>query len=155
MCENALSRYSFQARLLEDPAGEVVGVLDGALREPPTRMKVRVWNRTDEGVRCPYNLISFSALSTESDPWQMLRPTAKAKSPRIVPEFISSSTWIRERISRNCRTRGGGERVGSTEHGTTGLDGIQSLPDHGDDGTSGHVLDQAGEEGLALEILVV
>jgi len=34
-----------------------------------------------------YNLISFSAFSTESDPWQILRPTAKAKSPRIVPTY--------------------------------------------------------------------
>ena len=32
-----------------------------------------------------YRAISFSALSTESEPWQMLRPTARAKSPRIVP----------------------------------------------------------------------
>lgn len=38
---------------------------------------------------------------------------------------------------------GGGERVGGTEDSTAGLDGIEALPDHGDDGAGVHVL-QAG-----------
>jgi len=41
--------------------------------------------------RWSYNLISFSAFSTESDPWQMLKPTDKAKSPRMVPRYQSVS----------------------------------------------------------------
>lgn len=53
------------------------------------------------------------------------------------------------------RTGGGGEGVGSTKHDAAGLDGVEALPDHGDDGAGGHVLDEAGEEGLALEVGVV
>lgn len=66
---------------------------------------------------------------------------------------------VSERITRYATrcvlTDGGLEGVGSTEHDAAGLDGVKSLPDHGDDGAGGHVLDQAGEEGLALEIGVV
>ena len=53
------------------------------------------------------------------------------------------------------RTDGGLERIGGTEHNTASLDGIESLPDHGDDWARSHVLDQAGEEGFAFEISVV
>ncbi len=42
-----------------------------------------------------YSLISFSAFSTESEPWQMLRPTASAKSPRIVPTHTRISIHMR------------------------------------------------------------
>jgi len=52
-------------------------------------------------------------------------------------------------------TDGGLERVGSTKHDTASLDSIESLPDHRNNGARRHVLDQAGEEGLALEIGVV
>jgi hypothetical protein len=52
-------------------------------------------------------------------------------------------------------TDGGLERVGGTEHDTASLDGVKSLPNHGNNGAGRHVLDQAGEEGLALEIGVV
>ncbi len=66
---------------------------------------------------------------------------------------------VSERITRyatRCvRTNGRLEGVGGAEHNTAGLDGVKSLPDHGDDGAGGHVLDEAGEEGLALEIGVV
>ena len=48
-----------------------------------------------------------------------------------------------------------GERVGSTKQDTALLDDILALPHHGNDGARGHVLDQTGEEGLALEVLVV
>ena len=53
------------------------------------------------------------------------------------------------------RTGGGGEGVGSTKHDAAGLDGVEALPDHGDDGAGGHVLNEAREEGLALEVGVV
>lgn len=52
-------------------------------------------------------------------------------------------------------TRGGGQGVGGTQDGSTGLDGVQTLPDHTDDGTRVHVLDQTGEEGLLLQVGVV
>jgi hypothetical protein len=35
--------------------------------------------------------------------------------------------------------RGGRERVGSTEDGAAGLDGVTALPDHGGDGAGAHV----------------
>lgn len=47
------------------------------------------------------------------------------------------------------------ERVGSTKQDTALLDDILALPHHGNDGARGHVLDQTGEEGLALEVGVV
>ena len=52
-------------------------------------------------------------------------------------------------------TRSRREGVGRAEHDTAGLDGVKALPDHRDDGASSHVLDEAGEEGLALEVSVV
>jgi hypothetical protein len=51
--------------------------------------------------------------------------------------------------------RGGGKRVGGTEDDAAGLDGVTALPDHGADGTRGHVGDKTGEEGLAGEVGVV
>jgi hypothetical protein len=86
----------------------------------------------------------------------MLRPTAKAKSPRMVPNIGRSDLPPRAKHFRKKEpTRGRGERVSCTEHGTAGLDGIQALPDHGNDGSCSHVLDQAREERFSLEILVV
>lgn len=52
-------------------------------------------------------------------------------------------------------TDGGLQGVGCTEHDATSLDRIQTLPDHGNNRTRRHVLDQAGEEAFALEISVV
>ena len=52
-------------------------------------------------------------------------------------------------------TRSGGKGVGRTEHSAASLDSIKTLPDHADDGAGGHVLDEAREEGLALEVGVV
>lgn len=37
-----------------------------------------------------HSAISFSADSTESDPWQMFRPISMQKSPLIVPGFESA-----------------------------------------------------------------
>ena len=53
------------------------------------------------------------------------------------------------------RARSRGERVRGTEKSTALLDNVLALPNHSDYWTRGHVLDQAGEEGLALEVLVV
>lgn len=60
-----------------------------------------------------------------------------------------------KRATDGTRTRGGREGVGGTKHGAASLDRVETLPDHGDDGAGGHVLDEAGEEGLALEVSVV
>lgn len=69
----------------EDPFGFNVGPLNNALGEPAVIFqgvsKLRGGKEGEE----PYSLISFSAFSTESEPWQTLRPTARAKSPRMVP----------------------------------------------------------------------
>ena len=51
--------------------------------------------------------------------------------------------------------RGGGKGVGGTKEDTAGLDGVTALPDHGADGTGGHVGNETGEEGLAGEVGVV
>lgn len=50
---------------------------------------------------------------------------------------------------------GGSEWVGSSEHGTSLLDDVKSLPDHGDDWSRAHVLDEGWEEWFVLEVLVV
>ena len=68
----------FSTELLEDPISESVGVLYNALGEPPMPTEIRASKWRNEWKGRSYNLISFSALSTESEPWQMLRPTAKA-----------------------------------------------------------------------------
>lgn len=52
-------------------------------------------------------------------------------------------------------TGSGGERVGGTEHGTTGLHSVETLDDNSNYGPGEHVLDEAGEEGLVGEVLVV
>jgi hypothetical protein len=108
------------------------------------------------------SLISFSAFSTESEPWQILRPTASAKSSRIVPFYFGArhripfSIHTRKIANKNIgRTGGRCERVSRGEHYTTGLDSVEALPDHGDDGAGSHVLDQTREERLVLQVFVV
>jgi len=61
----------------------------------------------------------------------------------------------RESVVTANSTRSGRERVGSTEHGTTGLDSVETLNNHSNYGPRVHVFDEAGEEGLASEVLVV
>ena len=113
-------------------------------------------DRSKIEVRYTYSPISFSALSTASEPWQMLRPTARAKSPRMVPNgYRMGFLRVKHACQADVRTGSRGKRVSSAEHDTAGLDGIETLPDHGDDGARGHVLDEAREEGLALEVSVV
>lgn len=52
-------------------------------------------------------------------------------------------------------TRSGCERVCCTKDRTTSLDGVKTLEDDTNNRTGGHVLDETGEEGLALEVSVV
>lgn len=59
------------------------------------------------------------------------------------------------RKDKGALTGSGRERVGSTEHGTTGLHSIETLNYYSNYGPREHVLDEAGEEGLAGEVLVV
>ena len=77
-----LRRYTRRThvRLLEDPGGLGRLVLGNALREPAARRKHTLESRDLGGRReiGTYRAISFSADSTASEPWQMLRPTASA-----------------------------------------------------------------------------
>ena len=45
--------------------------------------------------------------------------------------------------------------VGLSQHDAAGLDHVEALPDHGQDGAGGHVLDQSGEEGPGGQVGVV
>jgi hypothetical protein len=101
-----------------------------------------------------YSLISFSAFSTVSEPWQMLRPTASAKSPRMVPKPVDEIGYTSS-TNPALFTRSGCQRVRGTEHSTASLDGFQTLPDHAHDGTRSHVLDESWEEGFLAQIKVV
>lgn len=57
----------FMQNLLEDPLGLVLSVLDDTLGEPAILMKVRYLSQA-EASKFTYRPISFSALSTESEP---------------------------------------------------------------------------------------
>ena len=57
-------------------------VLHETLREPA--VTILVLNKSNARTNT-HRAISLFALSTESEPWQMLRPVTRAKSPRIVP----------------------------------------------------------------------
>jgi hypothetical protein len=83
----------------------------------------------------------------------MLRPIAKQKSPRMEP--AGKSVAIQHMEMMGDLTDWGLERVGCTEHDTSSLDRVKPLPHHGDNWASSHVLDQAGEKALALEIGVI
>lgn len=85
----------------------------------------------------------------------MLRPTARQKSPRMEPKREIPLRLCKPQNIVELRTDEGLEGVGSTEHDAPGLDGVKSLPDHGDDGSRSHVLDEAREEGLSLVISIV
>lgn len=45
--------------------------------------------------------------------------------------------------------------VGGSQHLAAGLDDVQALPDHRDDGSGAHVVDQSGEEGTGAQVSVV
>jgi hypothetical protein len=74
-----------------------------------------------------------------------------ATNGTLKPKTLSGS------LTRNVfnRTRGRRKRVGRAEHGAASLNGVKTLPDHGNNGTRSHVLDEAREEGLAVKISVV
>ena len=64
-------------------------------------------------------------------------------STNINAEVSSDGSW------------GGAQWVGLSEHGSSLLDDILSLPNHGDNGSASHVLDKTWEEGLGAEVSVV
>ena len=78
-------------------------------------------------------------------------------------KIATNSTFLGAALStheggkkRNTRRTGSrSKRVSCAEHHTASLDGIEALPDHGDDGARSHVLDKTREEWLALQVLVV
>lgn len=45
--------------------------------------------------------------------------------------------------------------IGGSKNLTTSLDNVQTLPDHGDDRSRGHVLDKTREEGTGREVSIV
>ena len=69
--------------------------------------------------------------------------------------YRSAGQFASIRSTEDLLTRCRVERVGSAEHGTAGLDCVQALPNHADNGTRGHVLDETLEEGLANVLGVV
>ena len=65
------------------------------------------------------------------------------------------NTHVRGNKRNDRRTGSRSKRVGCAEHHTASLDGIETLPDHGDDGARSHVLDKTREERLILQVLVI
>jgi len=59
------------------------------------------------------------------------------------------------RKDEQAPTGSGCERVSSTEHDTTGFDSIETFNNYSDYGPREHILDEAGEEGLAGKVFVV
>lgn len=115
--------------------------------------------------------ISFLAFSTESLPWQTLRPTSCPRistcAPRKYGKKIASNSsqcFASLRSKIGCTydgevttdgTRLRGKRVGGTEDLAASLDSVTALPDHGADGAAAHVGNQSREEGLVREVGVV
>jgi hypothetical protein len=64
------------------------------------------------------------------------------------------STDINAEISSDG-SGGGSKRVGLSQHGSALFDGIFSFPDHGNNGSASHILDQTWEKGFFAEIGVV
>ena len=122
--------------VFEDHVLSNVLILNKALREPAIILYMSSSKWSTITFKMTYRAISFCALSTESDPWQMLRPTERATSPRMEPVRMLAPD---NRSAARKRTRGGRERVGGAEHGAAGLDGVTALPDHGTDGAGAHV----------------
>ena len=86
----------------------------------------------------------------------MLRPTCKAK---IISEQVSLSNFqSKAHLDAEVSPDGAGLGVlgvGLSQHDAAGLDHVQSLPDHGQDGARCHVLDESGEEGAGRQVGVV
>lgn len=99
------------AALLVDPVVAVARPVRHALREPvhvvahnrqqcqsplskhdTAQSKASTGAKGHEKMITHQSAISRLALSTESEPWQMLRPTSMEKSPRIVPGADSSGS---------------------------------------------------------------
>jgi hypothetical protein len=70
-------------------------------------------------------------------------------------EVWSRLTHDGENKRNDRRTGSRSKRVSCAKHHTASLDGIEALPDHGDDGARSHVLDKTREERLILQVLVV
>lgn len=45
--------------------------------------------------------------------------------------------------------------IGFTEHLAASLDDILALPDHGENGSTGHKVNETGEEGLSAQVSIV
>jgi hypothetical protein len=129
--------YSLQMKhLLVDPRLSNRGVLGDTLREPAA---------TRTMISPPF----FSHRRRRNSQRDLLLSVLNRVGT------VADVTANSESVVTTDGANGGGEGVGGTEHGTPGLDGVETFPDHADDGARGHVLDEAGEEGLASEVGVV
>ena len=79
----------------------------------------------------------------------MLRPTSMEKSPRIEPG-ADCSGFVAPSIAL-CASNGPGLR----RYAPTLLDDVLALPNHGDNRSASHVLDQSREERLGRQVGVV
>ena len=96
------------------------------------------------------------AFSTESLPWQTLRPTScPALAPAQYGLRLDAGWDTYDGVVATDGARLGGERVGGAEDLAAGLDGVTAFPDHGADGAAAHVGNQSREEGLVGEIGIV
>lgn len=88
----------------------------------------------------------------------MLRPEKRRKRVNAGEKtrrvWVCVLTNIQSKVTTDG-TRGTGHGVGLAQHDTTGLDGILTSPDHTNNGTATHVLDQTREERLTSQVLVL
>lgn len=68
--------------------------------------------------------------------------------------MILQLTDIQSKVTTDG-TRSTSHGVGLTQHDTTSLDGILTSPDHTNNRTTAHVLDQTSEERLTRQVLVL
>ena len=73
-------------------------------------------------------------------------------------DSIGSVQDVAADLDAEVTTDGSGQGVsgvGGSQHLAAGLDHVQALPDHGDNGSRAHVVDQSGEEGAGAQVGVV
>ena len=64
----------------------------------------------------------------------------------MVPAFVSCLA-IQPCVRKSSQlTRGGRLGVGSAQHDSAGLDGVETLPDHTDDGAGKHCVSVSGSD---------
>ena len=114
------------------------------------------WNHTSIECQCEGNMwLTKQSPSSRSRPNQ-IRDRCYGQQTRHNRHELCLS--INKRVftrSRKGHTWLGSKGVGSAEHRTASLHSIKAFPDHGNDWSWRHVLDQTGEERLRFEVLIV